>query len=75
MMGWFGGFGGMGVGGVLLMVLVWVAVVVLVVWAVRALFPGTQRTAGTGPLDLLKRRYAAGEITFAEYEQARRAIE
>jgi len=75
MMGWYGGFGGMGVGGVLLMVLVWVAVLALVVWAVRALFPGTHGTARAGPLDLLKRRYAAGEITSAEYEQARRAIE
>jgi putative membrane protein len=75
MMGWYGGFGGMGVGGVLLMVLVWVAVLALIVWAVRALFPGTQGPDHAGPLDVLKRRYAAGEITSAEYEQARRAIE
>ncbi len=44
MMGWSGGFGGRGVVGGLLMVLVGVAVLVLVVWAVRALFPGTQGT-------------------------------
>lgn len=75
MMGWYGGLGGMGLVGGLLMVLVWVVVLVLVVWAVRALFPGTHGTERTGPLDLLKRRYAAGEITYAEYEQARRAIE
>ncbi len=75
MMNWSGGFGGMGWGGGLLMVLVWVAILVLVIWAVRALFPGTPGVEREGPLDLLKRRYAAGEITSAEYEQARRAIE
>jgi putative membrane protein len=75
MMNGYGGIGGMGVGASLLMVLVWVAVLLLVVWAVRALFPGTHGTARAEPLDLLKQRYAAGEISYAEYEQARRAIE
>ncbi len=75
MMTWSGGFGGMGWGGGLLMVLLWVAVLVLVIWAVRALLSGMHGTARAGPLDLLKRRYAAGAITSAEYDQARRAIE
>ncbi len=75
MMNGYSGFGGMGAGASILMILVWIAVVALVVWAVRALFPGTHEAARAGPLDLLKRRYAAGEITSAEYEQARRAIE
>ncbi len=75
MMGWSGGFGGMGWGGDLLMVLLWVGVLVVIVWAVRAWLPSTQGAERAGPLDVLKRRYAAGEITSAEYEQARRAIE
>ncbi len=75
MMNWYGGNGGMGFAGGLVMVIVLVAVVALVVWAVRALFLGTHGTERAAPLDLLKRRYAAGEITNAEYEQARHAIE
>lgn len=70
-----GGVGGMGWGGGLLMVLLWVVVLVVIVWAVRAWLPGTQGAERAEPRDVLKRRYAAGEITSAEYEQARRAIE
>ncbi len=75
MMNWNGGNGSMGWAGGLLMILVTVAVVALILWAVRAQFPGRPGTERTGPLDLLKRRYAAGELTHAEYEQARHAIE
>jgi uncharacterized membrane protein len=39
------------------------------------MFRGTQGAERAAPLSLLKRRYAAGEITLAEYAQARRAIE
>ena len=49
--------------------------VVLAVLVVQLALLGTMGTERAAPLDLLKRRYAAGEITFAEYEQARRAIE
>ena len=75
MMNGYSGFGGMGAGASLLMVLAWVAVLVLVVWAVRALVPGMHGTARAEPRDVLKQRYAAGEISDAEYEKARRAIE
>jgi len=75
MMNGYGGFGGMGAGASLLMVLAWVAVLVLVIWAVRARVLGTHETVRAEPRDVLKQRYAAGEISDAEYEQARRAIE
>jgi putative membrane protein len=62
------------------MIAFWVAVVVLIVWLVRSWSPrytGGQRAAppaGTAapletPLDILKRRYAAGEIDKAEFDQ------
>lgn len=74
MMWWYGGYGGMPLLGTLVMVLFWVAVLALVVWAVRSFVPregaGTRDTA----LDVLNRRYAAGEISQAEYEQARRVL-
>lgn len=74
MMGYYGNWGWMGWFGGLLMLLFWVAVVLLVVWAVRALFPSQQRDEGDPALELLRRRYAAGEVTEAEYMQARRTL-
>ena len=69
--GWMMGFGGVGM---LLGVLVWVAVIVLVVWAITAVFGRTPTSTRDDALDILKRRYAAGEITQAEFETARRAL-
>ena len=67
MYGWMGGVGGVGM---LLSMLVWIAVVVLLVWGVSSLFVRGDADA----LEILKRRYAAGEISSAEYETARKAL-
>lgn len=64
-MGWFG-WGGM--------LLAWLAVLVLVIWALRTLLPTGRHDEGDAALEILRRRYAAGELTQAEYEQARRAL-
>lgn len=87
MMGWYGGSGagaggwgwgwGMGLGW-LTMLAFWGALIVGAVWLVRALGRDTDeppRGAGESALDILKRRYAAGEITQDEYEQMRRTLE
>ena len=74
MMWWTGAFGGMSVLGGVLMLAFWVAVVVLVLYAARALFPSEHARAHDSALAILKRRYAAGEISQAEYEQARRIL-
>lgn len=78
----FDGMGFFGGSGMLFGLLFWIGVLVLVVWAVTNLFPagrseikvpgapGSPETA----LDILKRRYAAGEINQAEFEQARRTL-
>ena len=55
----------------------WGAVIVGLVLLVRWLtsltaFPGAARES---PLDVLRRRYAAGEITREEYEQMRQVLE
>ena len=73
MMGYYGGYGllgglGMGVGMVL-----WVVLIALIVWAVVALFNRPGR-AGESPLEVLKRRYARGELSEAEFAQARERI-
>jgi uncharacterized membrane protein len=56
------------------MALLWIGVVLAILWAVRALFPSEHRGARAVALDLLERRYTAGEISAAEYEQARGAL-
>ncbi len=69
--GWMGAFGGVGM---LLGVLVWLAVVVLLVWGLSSLFGVSRADSQAEALDILKRRYAAGEISSAEFETARRAL-
>jgi len=66
--GWMGAFGGTG------MLLVWLAVIVLLVWGVSTLFTGRESDTRIDALEILKRRYAAGEISSAEFETARRAL-
>jgi putative membrane protein len=58
-----------------LMILFWIAIILLVIWAVRSLFPLERRSGQDQALEILRRRYAAGEINAAEYEQARARLE
>lgn len=51
-------------------------IVLLVIWAVRALpsssfMRNSAPATGQSPLDILARRFAAGEITAEEYQRAR----
>jgi putative membrane protein len=82
MMG-FGGFGMM-----FWMVIFWVVVVGVALWLLSRLFPGAGRRSsldrssvsdmainGSGrALDILKERYARGEITKTEYQEIRKDI-
>jgi putative membrane protein len=65
-----------------LMLVFWVAIIALAIWLLSNLFPQTTDTSPIpfatqhndspeSPLDILKRRYARGEISKAEYEQMR----
>lgn len=71
-------------GAMLLMMLlnaaVWVAVIGLLIWAASWLF--TNRASSPGPLDrspsaleILRQRYARGEIDAATFDEMRRRIE
>ncbi len=73
MMGYGGGWSGMGWFGWGGMLLFWIAVLVLVAWAIRA-YGDRQRDHRDPASETLRRRYASGEITEAEYEQARRVL-
>ncbi len=76
------GYGGLGM---VLMILFWVAIIVLAIWALGKLFPQvtgfTAHPSGDrpgetveSPLDILKRRFARGELSQAEYDDMRRKL-
>ena len=75
MMNMMYGFGGWWLLGMGMMVLFWIAIILLVVWVVRSLFPRQMRSGHDQALETLRQRYAAGEISAAEYEQARARLE
>lgn len=64
---------GMGLGGWLWMVLAAVLLVVIV-WAVVSAIPGRDRRPVDDAAQILKARFARGEISNEEYEQARRLL-
>ena len=66
-MGWWMLFGG------LLWIAFWATIIYLVVAFVRG--GGRRETSiGDDPVDILKRRYAQGELSHEEYEQMRRDL-
>lgn len=82
MMGGYGGYGmgyGMGWFGGLIMIVFWVLVIVGLVFLIRWLAASTKgetRGASTGesPLDILKKRYARGEINKEEFEEKKKDL-
>lgn len=76
------GFGwGMGLGGWVGMVgglVVLVGIVVLVGWAMNGFNQAADQRSGgdrrPDPMDILRERFARGEITEAEFEQVKRAL-
>ena len=71
-----GGFGGFGSFGGLGMILFWIALVAVVIIVLK-MFSGKsenkESNSGT-PMDVLKRRYASGEIGRDEFEQKKRDL-
>lgn len=65
---------GMWLGG-LTMLVFWGALIVGAILVVRYLGGVSGSEVRTSPLDILKRRYASGEITREQYEQMRRDLE
>jgi putative membrane protein len=77
-MGW-GGYG-MGWFGMILMALFWIAVIVGIIFLIRWLFVSTGAkghgaVSENSPLEILKNRYARGEINKEEFEQKKKDLE
>lgn len=79
MMWWPWAFGGAGWWGWLMMIpmaLFWGLIIFVIVWLVqRTVSPGHATTSAESALELLKKRYARGEISKEEYERMRRDLE
>ncbi len=77
MMGGFGGFGFPFMGGIW-MILFWALIIGGTVWLVQSLARGTGSSPilpqGESPLDILKKRYARGEITKEQFEGMKRDL-
>ncbi len=74
MMG-YGGYGLLGGLGMGLGMIVWILVIAAIAWALIALFSDRTDRRKETPLEILKRRYAKGEIDEAELERARQRLD
>lgn len=71
---YFGHMSGWGFNGTVMMILFWAFIILLIVWAIRGFSqerpPDQKRTA----LDILKDRYAKGEIDKEEFETKKKDL-
>ena len=63
----------MGLFGWTMMILFWTAVIVAIIWAIRSLNTKPSPTQPT-PLEVLERRFAAGEIDREDFEERRQLL-
>ncbi len=66
-------WGAWGIGMMLMMLVFWVLVIVLLVYGVRW-FTGLHHPQTDSALDILRQRYARGEISTEEFEEKKRAL-
>jgi putative membrane protein len=75
MMGW--GYG-MGWGGSIIMIIFWIAVIVgiifLIRWVVTSTDKGSSSRGEDSALEILRKRYARGEINKEEFEEKKRDL-
>jgi len=67
---WFNHGWGMGFGWVF-MVLFWALVILGIIYLIQLIVKGSKGEKGDTALDILKKRYAQGEITREEFERMR----
>lgn len=68
---------GMGSGmffGMIFWIVIFIGIVALVVWAIQKSAGGSQSSSAESALDILKKRYARGEIDREEFEERKRLV-
>lgn len=68
-MHWFDGYGGPW-----MMILWWVLIIAVIVVLVRYLIPGQSNSSSKSAIDILKERYARGEISKEEFEEKKKDL-
>ena len=66
-----------GWGGMFIQMLFWIVLIIVIVWAVRYIARPNQHKSSSSEesaLDILKKRYAKGEIDRDEFEQKKRDL-
>jgi len=75
---WGNCFGNYGVTGGIIMFIIWIVVIIAAIWIVKELVGKRGEDKGLpsqkSALDILKERYARGEITKEQYEQMKKDI-
>jgi putative membrane protein len=74
MMGGYGMMAGLGWLGMLVMAMFWIGVIMLIVWGLSNVLSTRQPRASIDPGEILKERFARGEISREEYTQAREVL-
>jgi uncharacterized membrane protein len=74
MMWWNGADSAVAVGSMLVAMVVLGALVVVAVWMGVRLSGGTRPPSSEAPIDILRARFARGEISESEFEAAKRAL-
>jgi putative membrane protein len=75
---WGAGWGWGALGGIS-MVLLWIGLIILIVWVVMKVIKSSSNGTGGGEsgkeaLDIVKKRYAKGEISKEEFEQIKKDL-
>ena len=60
--------------GMVMMIAFWTGLIALAFWAIESFRPRHNQTSGEAPLEIARRRYAAGEISREQFEQIRRDL-
>ena len=79
MWGWpmmgFGGFGGIGmIFGFIFFILIVIGVIFLIIWLVKRSGYSTTEKPSTKSIEVLKERYAKGELTKEQYENMKKDL-
>lgn len=74
MMGYYNFGYGMGFYGWIMMVLFWAAIIWLIVWLVRQNSHQETRPEKQTPTDILKERFAKGEISKKEFDEMKKEL-